>query len=144
MKTYMTTLGVAAALFAAQNMPAQAINKEWSAVAGFAGGVLFANAAQHHRSYHRPAVYHQPVQHVVYQQPVQHVVYHQPVRTVHVRHQPAPQGYYEWRTERVWVPGTWIYEPCGYNSHRKVWQAGYYTTVRNKVWVSVSSSSCGW
>jgi len=147
MKKYLTTLSVAAAVIAAQAMPARAINKEWSAVAGFVGGVLVANAAHGHRSYHRDVYYHRPVQHVVYQ-PVQHVVY-QPVQHVVyqpvVYHEPQPRGYYEWRTERVWNPGCWVYESYGYNSRRKVWQPGYYQTVRNKVWVSAGySSRPGW
>lgn len=129
-------MGLAAAVTIAHGMPAQAGKKEWAAVAGFVGGVLVANAAQGHRTYHREVVYHQPVQHVVYQ----------PAQTVVIRHtQPAPRGYYEWRTERVWVPGCWVYEPCGYNSRRKVWQPGYYRTVQNRVWVSAGyASSCGW
>ncbi|HMO52693.1 MAG TPA: hypothetical protein PKE26_15995 [Kiritimatiellia bacterium] len=136
----LITMGLAAALVAGMSTPARAMNKEWAAVAGFVGGVLVANSA-----YCRPAttVYHQP--RVVYQQPVvvyesAPVVVHQRPSRVVVRHEPVRRGYYEWRTERVWVPGTWIYEDLGCGSRRKIWQPGYYETVRNKVWVD----PCGW
>jgi len=129
----LTIAGISAALLAAQSMPAQAINREWSAVAGFAGGVLVANAFHCNRGYSRPVVYHYPVQQVVYQ-PVQTVVYQEPVRT----------GYYEWLTERVWVPGCWVYEDRGYSTRYKVWQPGYYKTVRSKVWVDTTRDPYGW
>ncbi len=133
MKTNMITFGIAAAFLAAQSMPVQAINREWSAVAGFAGGVLVANAYHCHRGYSRQVIYQQPIQHVVYQ-PVQTIVYQEPVRT----------GYYEWLTERVWVPGCWVYEDRGYGTTYKIWQPGYYKTMRTKVWVDTSCPTYGW
>ncbi len=125
-----TIAGLAAIVLASQAMPAQAINKEWSAVAGFVGGVLVANAANCHRGYNR----------VVYQQ--QPTVIYQPVQTVVVE-QPMPQGYYRWETERIWVPGCWVYEDRGCGTTYKIWQPGYYKTVKHKVWVD-SRASCGW
>jgi hypothetical protein len=135
MKRNMITIaGLSAVILAAQSMPAQAINREWSAVAGFAGGVLVANAFHHNRGYYaQPVCYQRPVQQVIYQ-PVQTLVYQEPVRT----------GYYEWLTERVWVPGCWVYEDRGYSAPYKIWQPGYYTTVRNKVWVDTSRNPYGW
>lgn len=129
MKTNIKTVcGLSAVLLAAQVMPAQAINREWSAVAGFAGGMLVANAINCNRGYSRQVVYQQPV------------VYHQPVQTV-VVHQPPPQGYYRWETSRSWVPGCWVYEDRGCGTTYKIWQPGYYQTYRSKVWVD---TSCGW
>ena len=130
MKAKMKSVfGLSAVLLAAQVMPAQAINKEWSAVAGFAGGMLVANAINCNRGYSS--------RQVGYQQPV---VYHQPVQTV-VVHQPQPQGYYQWQTQRSWVPGCWVYEDRGCGTTYKVWRPGYYQTYRTKVWVDAYA---GW
>jgi len=135
MNKSLVTLGLAVAICGAQAQPAQAIKKEWSAVAGFVGGVLVANAAHCNRSYSyqpAPVVYHQAPTIVYETQP-----------TYVVRHRPEPSGYYEWRTERVWVPGCWVYEDNGCGYQRKVWQSGYYKTNRHKVWVS-AGRSCDW
>jgi len=143
MKKSMITLGLTACMLTAQSMPAIAINKEWSAVAGFAGGVLVANAISCNRGYSRQVVYQQPVQHVVYQQPVQQVVY-QPVERVVVHERPVQTGYYEWRTERRYMPGFWVYEDMGCGNRRRVWQPGYYETVRVKSWVDTTCHNGGW
>ena len=134
MKKSLVTCGIALVLAGAQVQPAKAINEEWSAVAGFVGGVLFANAANCNRSYsYQPST-------VVYREPA--VVYEtQP--TYVVRHRPEPQGYYEWRTERIWVPGCWVYEDDGCGYRRKIWQSGYYKTNRYKVWVT-ARRDCSW
>jgi len=134
MKTTIKTMGITAALLAAQAMPAQAINREWSAVAGFVGGLLVANAASCNRTVtYQPA----PVQHVVYQ-PAPTVIYQSPPP-------PVRTGYYEWRTERTWVPGYWVYEDLGCGRQRKIWQPGYYQTTRTKVWVDTTPYACnGW
>ena len=134
MKKGLIIAGLAVAVTFMQVQPVQAINKEWSAVAGFVGGLLFANAANCSPRYEQRVTYSQPVQRkVVYQQPVQttRVVYEEPVQT----------GYYAWRTKRVWVPGRWVYEqtPCG--TQRKVWYQGHYKTTRYKVWVDTSCRS---
>lgn len=134
MKKSMMILSLAASILAAQSMPAKAINKEWSAVAGFAGGVLVANAASCYRGYSRPVVYHQPVQQVVYQ----------PVERVVVRERQVQTGYYEWRTERRYVPGFWVYEDMGCGNRRKIWEPGYYETVRVKSWVDTTCYNGGW
>jgi len=122
MKKILMTAGLAVAMAAGHAMPASAMNKEWAAVAGFVGGVLVANAANcNTRTYYQPApvVYHEAPRHVV-----------------HYEYQAPPRGYYEYRTERVWVPGSWSYEYSSCGSRRNVWQPGYYETHRNKVWVS--------
>lgn len=134
MKKSIMTMGLAAAVLSAQSIPAQAINKEWSAVAGFVGGVLVANAASCNRGYQRQVVYQQPIQQVIYQ----------PVERVVIRERPAPSGYYEWRTERRYVPGYWVHEDDGCGYRRKVWQPGYYKTVRVKTWVDTTCYDDRW
>jgi len=135
MNKSMITLGLAAALLTAQSIPAKAINREWSAVAGFAGGMLVANAISHHRNYSRQVVYHQPVHQQVIYQPVERVV---------VRERPVETGYYEWRTERRFVPGYWVYEDMGCGNRRKIWEPGYYKNVRVKTWVDTTCYNGGW
>lgn len=125
MKTTLVALGLAGALLVGQSTPARAINKEWSAVAGFVGGLLVANAGSCDRGYSRPVVYQQPVQQVFYQ----------PAPTVVVYEQPVPSGHYEWRTERRFVPGRWFYEDLGCGNRRRIWQPGHYQNTRIKVWV---------
>lgn len=95
---------------------ANAINEEWSAVAGFVGGVLAANAFDNH-SHRTVTVNH-------------YDNYYQ--RTEYYR----PSGRYEWRSTRVYIPGRWVYEytPCG--RRERIWQPGYYTYERERVWVS--------
>lgn len=142
MKNYLITAGLTAALTAGSAMPAQAINKEWSAVAGFVGGVLVANAANcNTRTYYRAPtrVVYQPAP-VVYQQaPVVHHYHHQPAVVVH--HERAPRrGHYEYRTERIWVPGMWVVHDDGCGRSRRVWNPGHYQTSHEKVWVS---AGCG-
>lgn len=138
MKTSLMTVGVAAAMLIGHSMPARAINEEWAAVAGFVGGVLVANAATcgPRTTYVQPST-------VVYQAPPV-VVHEPPPRVVYYERPSRPRGYYEHRTERVWVPGRWVYEDLGCGRERKIWEPGYYETVRNKVWVSYSRGACDW
>lgn len=95
---------------------ANAINKEWSAVAGFVGGVLVANAFDGGSHCAPRTVYYE-------QRPVEYHYY-------------EPSGRWEYRTERVWVPGRWqySYDHCGNQS--RYWQSGYYRTYQTKTWVS--------
>ncbi|MCB1101810.1 MAG: hypothetical protein KDL10_05580 [Kiritimatiellae bacterium] len=102
--------------------PAEAINREWSAAAGFVGGMLFNQAINCDRT-------------VVVQQPV---VRHYGHREVYIE-EPEPCGYWEVRRERVWVPGCWEYIELGCNRYRKVWNEGYYRWETHKVWVDTGS-----
>lgn len=143
MKKNWMTAGLITILGAGSIMPAQAINKEWSAVAGFVGGVLVANAAHRpSRTYYvnEPAVVYRPAPVVVernyyYAPPPRPVVRRVQYERYECAPPPPPSGHYEYRTEWIWVPGCWVYEDTGCGS-RQVWQPGYYETVRNKVWVS--------
>ncbi|MCB1070425.1 MAG: hypothetical protein H7A43_04985 [Verrucomicrobia bacterium] len=99
--------------------PAQAINKEWSAAAGFVGGMLFNQAIQCDRT----VVTHQ-----------QSVVEYRPQRRVYIE-EPEPCGYWEVRREKVWVPGCWEYIDLGCNRYRKEWSEGYYRWDTRRVWV---------
>ena len=141
MKNMLITAGLTAAMAAGPVMSAQAINKEWAAVAGFVGGVLVANAANcNSQTYYYspppppppPVVYHQPA-------PVVHHYHHQPAPVVRYEHAPR-RGHYEYRTERIWVPGAWVYQDSGCGSRRRVWQPGYYQTSREKVWINAGYS----
>jgi hypothetical protein len=51
------------------------------------------------------------------------------------------RGYFEYRQERVWVPGYWETNrsPCGRRS--KVWVEGYWDFRSVKVWVPAGRSS---
>lgn len=132
MKKGFITLSIAAALVMAQARPAQAINEAWSAVAGFAGGLLVANAAHNHHNHH---VVHQ--QRVVYNAPVQtRVVHTGPAVNTVVYRTPVPAGYYTWRTSRVHVPGRWVYENTGCNIQRRVWHPAHVTVQRQRVWIA--------
>ena len=126
MKKMLITAGLAAAMVTGQAQTANAMNEEWAAVAGFVGGVLLANAA----SCNTPTVrYYEPAR-VEYR-------HYEPPRRI-ARCDAQPRGRYEYRTERVWVPGYWTYDSdCG--GRRQVWQPGYYETTRSKVWVSHQS-----
>lgn len=143
MKKGIITAGLAGAMLVAQAMPAQAINKEWSAVAGFVGGMLFANAANnnaHHSRGSRPgAVAHRQPAHQVHYQPVQQkVVYQQPIQQTVIYEEQVQTGYWAWRTKRVYVPGRWVYEDTGCGTQRKVWYPAHYKTKRYKVWVDTT------
>lgn len=127
MKSMLMTAGLTAAMVTGSAIPAKAMNEEWAAVAGFVGGVLIANAANcSSRSYYYESA-------PVYREPPRHVV--------HYEYERPSRGRYEYRTERVWVPGYWTRERshCG---TRNVWQPGYYETTREKVWVSSRRSYC--
>jgi hypothetical protein len=47
----------------------------------------------------------------------------------------APRGHYEYRTQKVWVPGGWHYytDECGRTS--RVYKNGRYEHQKVKVWV---------
>jgi hypothetical protein len=147
MKKRWITAGMAMAMALGQATPAKAINEEWAAVAGFVGGLLVANASQGHSStrythttYYQPApvVVHSPPPVVIHEAPPRHVVRHRPAP-------PPPRGYYEVQTRRVWVPGRWVYEDTGCGRPRKIWEPGYYDTIREKIWVSASRGrGCSW
>jgi len=118
MKKTIWTVGLIAALVLVQPLRASAINKEWSAVLGFLGGVLVANASCAPNTVVREEVY--------VQQPV--------IRERIIIEEPEPCGHYEYREQRVWVPGRWIYTGHG-RCRRRVWQSGYYRTELVRVWV---------
>lgn len=94
-------------------IPAQAINKEWSAGLGFLGGVLVANAYDNHcaptRTYYES-------------------------RPVYVEHY-EPRGYYTTKTERYWVPGRRVirYTECGRRYYE--YEPGHYEYRDVQVWV---------
>ncbi len=48
-------------------------------------------------------------------------------------------GSCNYRTQRVWVDGSWSYQDLGCGRYRKVWTPGYYTFVK----VPVRSPSYG-
>lgn len=126
-------------LFSTQCM---AINKEWSAVLGFAGGFLTAqvvNGPKEHIEYkpyyhnHQPHYQVPPSCHppVVISKPPICFPRPQPVYVT-----PYPQGHWEYIEEKTYIPGTWIYQQIGPNTYQKIWQEGYYQVVVKKVWVN--------
>ena len=130
-----TLLAVATgSLILGQTMPAQAINREWSAALGFLGGVVTANAFGGHRTVVQERVYCPPP---VYRETV---VVRQPMYCPPpvIVEQPVVTGHYEWREQQVWMPGRWVtFEGCG-GQLRQEWQPGYYRTERVQVWVQDS------
>ena len=125
MKSWIVVSLLTLGLMVGPSMEAKAINKEWSAVAGFLGGVLVANNHHYRQSYRREARCYtaQPV--VVQQQ-------YCPPPVVVVQ---QPSGHYELQERQVWVPGTWVYQEIGPNTYQKVWQPGCYKTETVRVWV---------
>ena len=123
MKSWIVVWLLTLALIAGPSMEAKAINREWSAVAGFLGGVLVANNYHYRHEYRGSRCY--ASQPVVVQQacPPQVVVVEQPA------------GHYELQERQVWVPGAWVYQEIGPNTYQKVWQPGCYKTETIRVWV---------
>lgn len=122
MKAIWMMLTGLVALGVATPRPAQAINEEWAAVAGFVGGVLFSEASRCDRT-------------VVVERPVyERRIVHRPV----IIEEPEPCGYWEVRKEKIWVPGNWTYVDIGCGRYRKVWNEGYYRWESRRVWVETS------
>ena len=46
------------------------------------------------------------------------------------------RGYYTYKTEKVWVPGHWIYSSDRHGRTVKVWVKGHHEKRKIKVWVS--------
>ena len=59
---------------------------------------------------------------------------------VHQAHQNANcvwvNGYYTYRTQRVWVPGKWVVRVNRNGVRRKVWVPGRYKTSQRRHWVN--------
>ncbi len=129
MKKMMMLVGLTGAMAVAGAMPAQAINKEWSAALGFLGGVLVSDCA--HGGWGGPRERYGPP-------PCERPVYYAPA-PVYVQQAPIivqqPSGHYEYREEQQWVPGFWQYQQIDMNTYRKIWVAGHYQPVQVKVWV---------
>jgi len=136
-------------LFAPQ---AQAINEEWSAVAGFVGGLLVANASDREtRVVVREERYQRPTTPYYRARPHRSTRRHcdrtvkRSYRFTGLRDLPmseivVPSGYYETRTERYWVPGRRIItrDHCGRKAIR--YTQGYYDYREIKVWVEYRSA----
>ncbi len=119
MKKTLFILALAAVVLVSQVQPAAAINKEWSAVLGFVGGYLVANACDSRTVVHEQVVVASP-----------------PCSQVVVVEEPMiVTGHYEMQPQQIWVPGCWtrVCGPCGY---RSVWTPGYYRVEYIQVWVS--------
>jgi hypothetical protein len=109
-----------------------AINKEWSAVAGFVGGVLFHSAISDASSHSTRVTYN----HHSYEPPRSHVYtsvhYHQ-----HGGYrQPEPRGHWETVSDRRWISGSWYYEYDHCGRTIKHWREGYWDYYNRRVWVS--------
>lgn len=119
MKKVSIAIVLAAVLVMGQAIPASAINKEWSAVLGLLGGYMVANGGLSQRT-------------VVYE--TTPVVVERPVVRQIVVEEPVDMGHYEYRDQRVWIPGRWVLieGPCGYE---RLWKPGYYQVSQVRVWV---------
>lgn len=113
------TVSLVTALIVSLATPAKAINEEWSAVAGFVGGVLAAKAFDNGTTYQKSYCSTPRIERY----------YYEPMPC-------EPRGHYEYRTERVWISGRRQveYDNCG--RRREYWTPGYYETYQTKVWVS--------
>lgn len=105
-KLFLVVLLAAATVLGAT--PAKAISREGAAALGFIGGVVLAGAACASQPTYCETV---------------------------VLEDPGPCGYYEYRTERVWVPGCWIWVTGPCHQSRRVWKSGHYRTENVRVWV---------
>lgn len=119
-KLVTTSLVVAlSGLFGApQTVSARDHGEVAAAVGGFIGGLIVGSAVEHDR-YDR----HQPV-----------YVRDRVVIESGRRHN---DGYWQWTTVRVWVPGYWIvrYDDCG--RRYRSFENGHFEHRRERVWVSV-------
>lgn len=114
MKKIMMSSIIGLACFA-MPIESQAINKEWSAVAGFVGGLLVADAFNDSRVEHR-------------------TVYHDYGYQNNNCYQ--PRGYWKTVHDRRWVNGRrdYYYDHCGRRQY--TWTPGYWTTYTRQIWVS--------
>jgi hypothetical protein len=119
MKRTLLVTGLAAAVFMAPALQANAINREWSAALGFLGGYLVANGGLCAKT-----VYQEPVY-------IERPVYHETV----VVEEPVVTGHYEYREERIWTPGYWECRVTSCGHEERVWHEGYYRSELVKVWV---------
>lgn len=118
MKKTLVILAVFCAACLINPPKAEAINKEWSAVAGFVGGLLVADAFSHDTVVYRDYGY----------------------RGYDHRVDLTPRGYRSgyWKTvcDRRWVSGyrSYYYDHCG--RQRYNWVPGHWETYNRQVWVS--------
>lgn len=120
MKTIITAITILSLLTLTPS--AKAINEEWSAVAGFVGGLLFSAAVSSDS-------------HVTTSTHVtRHYEYHHSPRPI--RCAPQPHGYWKYTNEKRWIPGTWYYEYDDCGRQVKYWREGYWDHYQRKVWVS--------
>lgn len=103
-------------LFLVSSATTNAINKEWSAVLGFVGGVVVANSFDNH-PVHRD------------------IIIERQYRPYYAEY---PTGHYELRTRQVWVPGEYQYVYGRHGRVQRVWASGYYRIERCRVWVEDS------
>ena len=109
--------GMLAAACAAAPMEARAINEEWSAVAGFVGGLLVGRAYQNECAPSRGEVI------------IHRTEYRSPPC------EPVATGHWEYRQTRRWIEGYWTvsYRECGRSYEHYV--PGYYKYEQTRVWV---------
>ena len=119
-------MALIAGILLAPAIRANAINREWSAALGFLGGWMVANGGLCPRT----VVVHEQacVEPVVVERPV---FVERPV----IVERPIPAGHYEYREERIWVPGSWEYVETRCGNVERVWREGFYRTEMIKVWV---------
>ena len=90
----------------------------WAALGGFLlGGLLLSDSGHAHHEYR--TVRHERV----------------------IVEEPVAQGYYTYRTQRVWHPGHHIHRRLACGTLRRVWEPGHYEHRKVKVWVPSHSRS---
>jgi hypothetical protein len=132
MRKTLFVMVLIAGILLAPAMQANAINREWSAALGFLGGWMVANGGLCPRTVVREPVY------------VERPVYHEPV----IVEEPVVMGHYEYREQRIWVPGSWEYIETRRGCVERVWHEGFFRSEMIKVWVNdcprYSRRSCRW
>lgn len=108
------------------SLPSQAGDEGWAALGGFIGGLAVGNSSSCRTS-------------VRVYQPQVHYRYSEPVRVYERERVRRPR--YTTVTRSVWVPGGWVHQRDDCGRRYKVWQNGYYETVREQVRVSSSRHS---
>jgi len=117
----LVTIGLIGALVFGVAQPVKAGDREWAAAAGLLGGIIIGSQYNSHS--------HHTIEYGYRTMPGSGSCdTYRPPR--------EPEGHYEYRTERVWVPGCWEYEYNSCGRRVSYWRPGYYKTYETRIWVS--------
>jgi len=116
-------VGILSLLMIIPSAQARKMNKTWSTVLGFAGGMIVGSALSQQQ--------HQTVYYEQYPVYVDRHVYVQQAPVYIER----PTGHWETRYRRTWIQGYWIQTLDNWNRPIRRWVSGYYISEPYQVWV---------